>query len=116
MLGLAVGCVVVALAGFLYLRSDAGQSALRDYLVAAARERAADTQPNTETPGGSTAATTSAPIGFIPVPKLYATEGYFSAITNVVADIDGLNAVNGELAPILKELNQKTISCTFGGF
>jgi len=52
----------------------------------------------------------------LPVPESYASYDYFISINNVINDIGLINNVNVMLGPVLVQLNQKTLSCTYNSF
>mgnify|MGYP001560190942 CR=1 FL=1 len=87
-----------------------GQALLRDFLVAQTQKNAAALPPLV---ASSTMVYTQRTL---PVPESYTSYDYFIAINNVINDIGLINNVNVTLGPVLVQLNQKTLSCTYNGF
>lgn len=115
LLGCIVGLALSAAGVFFFMRSEAGISFLRDYIVEASKTPTSETPYIPPVQTNSSATSTPQAPKVVLVPKKYATEQYFFAINNVVADILAMDEVNRELGPVLGELNAKTLSCTFGG-
>ncbi len=110
LLSVIAGFVLDAAVSYWFATTQSGQAIVRDFLVAQTKK---DVTANMATVASSTPVYKT---GILPIPASYANTDYFTAINNVLSDIALVNNANVALAPLLLQLNQKTLSCSYQGF